>query len=137
MNFWNSRHVTKTKKEHRCIYCRCKIKTGSSCWHETGTYDGDFNDYRICERCHHLFTDYRQEFIPDNEIGDFFIDDLQNTDILDCPKCGKQNFREYDFSSDCLSISIECDNCDHKYTVDLSIEGIDKYFSKAEGDSHE
>ena len=131
MSSWNSRHVKKTKKEHKCIYCRCKIEIGSSCWHETGTCDGDFNDYRLCERCHHLFTVYSQEFCPDSEIGEFF-EDLLNCGIIECPNCHEDSYREWELSGDKQSIEIECDNCDHKYVVDLSIEGIDKFMRRDE-----
>lgn len=126
MSFWNSRQVKKTKKEHRCIYCRCKIEVGSSCWHETGTHDGDFNDYRLCKRCRHLFTNYRNDFCPDSEIGEFF-EDISNCGILKCPNCHRDSCGEWEISHNKQSIEIECDDCDHHYTADLSIEGIDKF----------
>lgn len=135
MSFWNSRHVKKTQKTHKCAYCGSKIPVGSSCFHETGTYDGDFNDYRLCERCGRLINNYRNEFCSENEIGEF-TEDLVNTDILDCPNCHKARFSEYDFSEDSLSIEIECDNCDHTYTVDLSFEAIDE-FLRSKGDAQQ
>lgn len=76
-----------------------------------------------------MLNDYRDEFCPDGEINDLF-DDFANAGLLDCPKCGKANMRKYEWTDAARQqMAIECDNCGHIYTADLSIEGIDKVLS--------
>jgi len=124
MSFWISKIVKHTKKPHRCEFCGVKIPVGSSCHNEVGTYCGDFNNYYLCERCRTLLTSKQGPWDNDgDELGEFH-DILFDSDMLVCPKCGKSNHREYDYSDDMLSIDLECNNCDHKYTVDLSAKAL-------------
>ena len=124
MSFWNSRTVSKTRKQYRCELCRAKIEIGTSCQHESGIFEGEFQDYRLCHRCHALLLHgdpWLDEW--DNTIGDF-ADCLFGGDYCRCPKCNQLSWREYDFSDDMMSVTMECDNCDHFYTVDLSADTL-------------
>jgi len=123
MSFWESKKIKKTRKLHRCEYCGALIPIGSTCNNEVGTYEGDFYNYHLCERCVSFMDIYRDK--TESELGDF-SDELANTDLLDCPVCNKCNHREYDFKDNKQSISLECDDCGHKWIVDLSLEAIDK-----------
>jgi len=119
MSFWESKKVKKTRKLHRCEYCGAMIPIGSSCNNETGTYDGDFNNYYLCNRCLTFMDLYRDK--SDEELGEF-TEELMNTDLLDCPGCKSSNHREYDFQDNMQNVKLECDDCNHKWTVDLSFE---------------
>lgn len=123
MSFWNSKKIKKTRKIHRCEYCGAIVPIGSSCNNETGTYEGDFNNYYLCNRCVTFMDIYRDK--SEMELGDF-SDELMNTNLLDCPMCGSYNRREYDYKDNMQSISLECDNCDHKWEVDLSLEALEQ-----------
>lgn len=129
MSFWNSTtHIA--RKLHRCEYCGKQIGAGEQYSRETGVYDGEFNDYCMCRRCREVWTYLSGEY--SDELGCLF-DDLVNSDVLRCPKCGSVDLSEYDFSDDMLSVGCECDRCGHNYTVDLSAEAIKKHFDKIGG----
>lgn len=119
MSFWESKKIKKTRKQHRCEYCGADIPIGSSCRNEVGTYEGDFNNYYLCERCV-VFLDLFKDN-SESELGSF-VNDLFESNILSCPECGEHNFREYDFKDNMQAIEIECDDCEAKWTVDLSLE---------------
>jgi len=121
MSFWESKKIKKTRKLHRCAYCGGIIPIGSSCNNEVGTYEGDFDNYYLDERClvfMDLYTDKTETELSNLD------DDLQNTDLLDCPKCKKCNHSEYEFDDTKQKLNLECDNCGNKWAVDLSLEAI-------------
>ena len=119
MSFWKSR-THKAKKEHKCQYCGKKILVGETYRRETGTYDGDFNDYCLCERCRWVLTNIDNE---SDELGEFY-DAIFEFDLASCPNCNSINLRDFDFSEDMQTMECECDKCDNKYIVDLSIAGL-------------
>ncbi len=121
--FWNSTNH-KARKSHTCLYCGKTISPGETYWRERGMCDGDFQSYCLCERCKTIIP----YFCLDEYIGDF-IDDLQEMDMLNCPECGHWNSRWWEMASDKMSIEIQCDSCDHTYTVDLSEEALLKRFN--------
>jgi hypothetical protein len=51
MSFWNSKTIKKTRKQHKCEFCGRIILIGSSCSSESGTYEGNFQHYYLCNRC--------------------------------------------------------------------------------------
>ena len=119
LSFWNSREH-KAKKEHRCIYCGKKIEIGETYSRETGTFEGEFNDYCLCLRCVFAIDKFEEK---GEYLGDFY-ETIFNEGLLVCPSCGTTNLREYSFSKDAMTCECECDNCDEKWVADLSIEGI-------------
>ena len=127
MSFWESKKIKKTRKPHRCEYCGAKIPIGSSCRNEVGIWDGDFNHYYRCLRCV-LFMDMFRDR-QDEELG-CLHDEVMDGNLTDCPKCESWNNRNYDWSDDMQSISLECDKCDHKWEVDLSLEALEKLQAK-------
>lgn len=42
MEFYNSKEIKKTRKEHKCFLCYVKIPINSNCHYESGKFDGDF-----------------------------------------------------------------------------------------------
>lgn len=125
MEFWNSRRH-KARKKHCCEYCGAVIEVGETYSRETGKAEGEFQDYCLCERCKSVlpyFTENR------DELGEF-VDDLWNSDICECPKCGSIYHRDYEFTDNMKAIDLECDKCGHCYTVDLSAEAISAYFER-------
>ena len=123
-DFWESKHIKKSRKKHHCEFCFVIIPIGSSCWNEVGKFIGDFNNYYLCERCKSLID----SGYPWHDSGDWlgeFIEALQYTDALKCPEC------QYVYSAtiievakDKMSLSAICDNCDARYIVDLSVENL-------------
>lgn len=123
MSFWKSKKH-KAKKQHRCEYCGRYIQIGEEYDRETGTFEGDFQDYCLCFRC--LFIIDKLE--NDEYLGDFY--DMVFDNFLDCPACGKHNLIAYEFTDDRMSCECECDCCREKWIVDLSIDGIKEVMSR-------
>lgn len=125
MEFWNSR-VHKARKQHRCEYCGKIIEPGETYSHESGKWEGEFCDYSLCMRCAEIlpYMKYESEY----ELG-CLSDDLNDNDILNCPKCGSY-CSECDFSDDVQSVRCECDYCGNLFMVDLSAEAIKQYLLK-------
>lgn len=121
MSFWESKKIKKTRKPHTCEYCGCLIPAGSSCRNEVGTYDGDFNSYYLCERCV-LFMDLFR-WKASGELGDIF-DEIYNTDLMNCPQCKSWRNSDREWIDNRQKIKLECDQCDHKWVVDLSLEAL-------------
>ncbi|MDD5064992.1 MAG: hypothetical protein PHQ35_09595 [Phycisphaerae bacterium] len=121
MGFWESKDIKHTRKEHKCEYCGCRIPAGSSCRNEVGTYEGDFNHYYLCNRCLVFWDKYGDK--SSDELGKL-EDDLIYSDLMRCPICKKDNERNYKLINNKQAIAIECDNCNHKWTVDLSFEAL-------------
>jgi len=122
MSFWNSTHVKKSRKQHKCAYCFCHIQEGNPCWHETGTYEGEINDYYLCERCEKLISSGGIWF--DGSELDEFEDNLWETDFKNCPECKSNNVYIEKYSSDHLIGYAICEDCDNNYEVDLSAENL-------------
>lgn len=101
MEFWESRKH-KARKPHNCEYCGAGIKVGETYFRETGKTWGEFSDYCLCERCKSVLPYFSED---GDELGEFY-EDVFNTDICECPKCG------------------------HCYTVDLSAEAIKACFER-------
>lgn len=126
MSFWSSKHIKRTQKRHRCEYCGVGIEVGSSCYNEVGTYEGDFNNYYMCERCKAA----RPEMSSEEELGRF-EDDLLGSNIIVCPSCGDYNLREYVFSADMMHLDCECDACGTKWAEELGVENIRKMIGRS------
>ena len=125
MEFWKSKK-RKARKPHNCEYCGAGIKVGETYFRESGMAFGDFDDYCLCERCKSVLPYFAE---GRDELGEFY-DDLFNTDICECPKCGSIIHYDYEFADNMKKIDLECDECGHCYTVDLSAEAIKAYFER-------
>ena len=122
MSFWNSVHVKKARKQHQCAYCFCNIQEGIPCWHETGTYEGEINDYYLCERCEKLISSGGVWF-DGSELGEF-EDSLWETDFINCPECKSNNiYIEKYYENNTRGHAI-CEDCDNNYEIDLSAEHL-------------
>ncbi len=42
----------KGSKPHRCASCGAKIPTGEKHWHQTGMWEGDWQDWRAHHECY-------------------------------------------------------------------------------------
>ncbi len=122
MVFWNSRAITATRKLHTCVYCGRVIPVGSSCRSEAGIFEGNFDHYYLCERCVY-FMDTFADNQYDELLGNF-VDELFNTNLLDCPKCSKFNSSICATSNDKQNIELECGSCGHNWRLELSLEAL-------------
>lgn len=83
---WNSfRHIQKTRTPHRCITCGRIIPTGSKSHNYVGEYEGDFQNWHLCDYCH----EYVYPQIAGEEIDVYYalFTYLQCT-YDTCPECG-------------------------------------------------
>ena len=112
MSFWNSRHLT-AKKEHKCIYCGKKILIGERYHRETGTFEGDFNDYCLCELCKPVVMKYDEG----EELSSLF----QNS-VIECPKCKNDylNFKRLEPSIH--KYKCTCHKCKHEWEHELTLK---------------
>lgn len=121
MSFWNSRQVDKTRKKHVCIFCQSTIPIGSSCRHETGTWEGEFNDYYLCNRCV-KFIDKCDIDLSDGFSEGDFLEHARYTAIGgSCPACGSHNWCDDDWNDNYYKAEIICDDCGEEWTADFSM----------------
>lgn len=125
MSFWSSRRVKKTRKEHICLFCNAAIPAGSTCSHESGMYEGEMNNYYLCDRCRELLSSSQGPWVDpwDNTLGEF-VDCLASTGAGSCPRCSKQHYSGFEFATDMLSAENECCSCGHVYIIDLSAKAL-------------
>lgn len=69
MDFYRSKTINKTRKDHRCFLCHLQIPKGTNCFYDTGTYFGEF----FSRYSHHECADKWQEINTD-EPNDDWID---------------------------------------------------------------
>ena len=122
MSFWKTTAIKATRKPHRCAYCGRLIPTKSPAEYNAGIWEGELNSYYLCERCTKFIKHYNVDLSEGFSPGDF-IDVVYNMGV-DCPQCGKSRWREYDWDDDVMILSLECDNCDHKWTADFSMQEV-------------
>lgn len=128
MSFWDSKKIKKTRKPHRCEYCGAEIPVGSSCDNEVGTFEGDFNNYYLCNRCL-VFMDLYRDASNGDELGGI-DDEIFDCGILDCPKCGSYRHMNTEWADDMQSIDLTCSDCGEDYTVDISLEALEKIWEE-------
>lgn len=121
MSFWRSKQIKEARKPHECAYCGRTIRVGERYSRETGTYEGEFDDYCLCDRCSWFV---RETKIHEDELG-CLTDDLFGCDIVRCPSCGSSNCRYYGLTKDKMFMYCECKECDEWWAADLSIEGLE------------
>ncbi|WP_375104075.1 hypothetical protein ACDZ28_04110 [Paenibacillus sp. RS8] len=50
MSTWNKlTRVNKTRKDHKCAATGRTIPSGSSCWNYRGEYEGEFQNWHMCD----------------------------------------------------------------------------------------
>ena len=112
MSFWNSRHL-EARKEHKCIYCGKLIIPGEMYHRETGTFEGDFNDYCLCELCRPVAMKY--------DAGETLSDLFVNS-ILECPKCKEQYIRFIRLEEGAHKYKCTCHKCKHEWEHELTLK---------------
>jgi len=119
MSFWKNTEIKKTRKEHRCEFCNRVIPTGSTVDYCRGIWEGEFQSYYFCTRCS-TYVDRNQIDLSDGFNPGDFMEHVLN-ESAPCPKCGKYEWREYNWDDEMMFLSLECDNCDHKWVEDYSM----------------
>lgn len=128
--FWESKLIKAAKKEHKCLYCSKYIQIGESYWQEVGVYQGDFQHYCLCERC--SFFIQNTEVADDGYLSPSSLYEAIH-DRITCPTCGSRRISDMSTSEDEQYAECECENCDHKWTEDISLEAIKKFCELIKG----
>lgn len=126
MGFWRSA-VVKAKKNHTCIYCSKNIRVGEVYSREVGTYDNDFNNYALCERCKEAvnLVSNATEFGLGN-----LLDDLCNSDVT-CADCGSANITNSKLVGEEKEfMTFTCRNCKHENKISIAKEMLHLYLVK-------
>jgi hypothetical protein len=116
--------LTRARKEHMCDYC-CKIINRRELYYrESRVDDGDFVSYAICQRCRWVIDEFEED---EDEIADIFMA-LQETGIFNCPRCDYA-FSNGELSNDGNSCQIQCNNCEHQWSIDVSLQSLKERFN--------
>lgn len=72
----------KARKEHRCDWCRCRIKKGEEYTFSKSIQDGDFNTWKSCDTCkayvQEMFDkgwDKGEGYCTQSQFADFMINE--------------------------------------------------------------
>lgn len=82
---WNNfRYVKKSRKEHQCISCGRLTPPGSKVHNYVGEYEGDFQNWHLCDYC------YEYVYPKINEEIDVYYELLTYLQYTydTCPECG-------------------------------------------------
>lgn len=103
--------LVKTRKPHICVYCRRLIPAKSATYHQSGRFEGDWQNWYACQTCDSLTDDFF-EFGHDNYIdGDEFNDWAYEQEWHICEECGSRYDVDHEFSADGLVLEMECTTC--------------------------
>ena len=91
MEFYNSKYQT-ARKTHKCEFCGKEIVIGEKYSYESGKFDGDFFERKLCIPCHKMLDAYADE-IDDGEFDWWDVSDYL-TEYY-CDKLCGQNKRHY------------------------------------------
>jgi ribosomal protein L24E len=72
MEFCNVRNIMKTRKIHKCLFCSEEIPKGSSCTSYSGVWDGEFYNYRFCDRCESFIHKHNIDLSDGFEGGEYW-----------------------------------------------------------------
>jgi len=102
MEFYNKKNRT-ARKIHNCDFCNNTIQVGDTYSHETGKYNGDFFDRKLCLCCSNILSTYLnvqgvREFDWDN-IADW----LSDTHCCEC-----EQHSSYPAKNSCECIPAAC-----------------------------
>lgn len=70
MEFYESKDIKKTRKEHICFLCRLPIPKQTACFYESGKYDGDMFSRHSHHECSSKWRDMNLD-VYDDEWLDF------------------------------------------------------------------
>lgn len=126
MGFISSKRINRARKEHTCLYCKKTINVGESYTEQCVIHEGQFQSYKLCDRCKFLCEHY---FTNDDELEEF-IDLIVCEGLMPCPKCGSTDLSAYELSADKMSSECECDRCFHVWRADLSLDTLKEIISK-------
>jgi hypothetical protein len=119
VSFWKS-IKRKARKKHNCEYCSKEIKKGEKYSRETGTFEGDFNDYCLCLRCTWFLDTFRTE----SEYLQDLYSELFEEDLISCCECGSYRVDIQDISEDKQVLSCRCRKCSTEWEQDISLESL-------------
>jgi hypothetical protein len=112
------RHIKKSRKPHTCVYCGRKTEPGEPCFQNVGKWQGEFQDWYLCDTCHTIYT----ELDLDWSEGISYLDEDMTAAVYDtdtvCPKCRNREF-DIEISTKTPGIGFECDICGNIWTDDL------------------
>ena len=72
-DFYNERHIKKTRKDHKCFGCREKIPKGSTAFYIAGATEDGFDCYYLCVLCREYLCRHPVESYnnwTEGELGD-------------------------------------------------------------------
>lgn len=110
--------IKKTKKPFRCIFCCRKIPTGNQSHGFDGKWEGDWQNWRCCDRCYHVIypTTENGEEIGDGDF-DAWLDDYRACDKGCKPDRWYGGTCDSKWSEDKQSIVITCSKCGDVRTI--------------------
>jgi hypothetical protein len=81
--FCNTKHIKKTRKPHRCVFCGRLIPAETSnIYNWNGVFNGDFQNSYACNWCedhqNRLVDDYDNEIM---DFGDCLIEDIFQSEL--------------------------------------------------------
>ena len=80
---------------------------------ETGTFEGEFNDYCLCELCRPIVMKY--------DSGEELSSLFENSEI-ECPECKKRRIRFKRFEEGTHKYNCTCRDCGHEWEHELTLK---------------
>lgn len=105
-DFSNGKDVI-TRKPHICIVCNRLIPTGSKAYHESGIWEGDWQNWYMCKPCDVNEVSEPGEGIDDADFSEWVWNLKENI----CPICNCK-YTDWDWNKDETSIVFTCNECD-------------------------
>jgi len=113
--FCNTKHIKKTRKPHRCIFCARLIPTGTTnVLNWAGLFDGNFQNSYACNWCEdhqsHLVDDFDQEILDFGTCleEDIFYEELKLFDVRVYYQSDGDFFIFKSYDSDSEILRVEC-----------------------------
>jgi len=118
--------IVKTRKPHICALCNRNIPVGFSALHQTGMWEGDWQNWYACQFCADKVLPTVQDY--DDEISDEdFKQYILGLPEAKCLKCGGAwNKIYFDVKGDSDTITYNCQKCGHEWIH--QIYGIQQNF---------
>ena len=119
MSDFGEYRFVKTNKPHECITCERIIPKGKKAYNYNGMYEGDWQNWYMCEPCEQLNVCEDNEEICGEEFHMWLIESKH----AECPKCkgidekgtrhGYHSAYKWDEKKETLHF--ECELCGHKW----------------------
>lgn len=108
--FFQTTHVKKARKDHRCSLCEDIILKGVPYVKQSGVYEGDFFEHKHHEVC----DKWLERYLSENGYGEYSIDVFQEWMYeSNCFKCEHYQNGDCDLDAEpytCLPANIEVSN---------------------------